>query len=85
MRGPDTDARENRQRAKIHRMAQKEGVLAMKCRACKTKEAIIPDRATASRRKVFCLDCHKAKLRQDLRNLLGDHYSRQLRPSDEPT
>jgi len=57
----------------------------MKCRACKTKEAIIPDRATASRRKVFCLDCHKAKLRQDLRNLLGDHYSRQLRPSDEPT
>jgi hypothetical protein len=50
----------------------------MQCRLCKVNRAVIPDRNSMSYKKVMCLDCHKARLRQDLEHLLIRHYRKSL-------
>lgn len=42
----------------------------MKCIICGEREATIPDRNSASRRKMLCSKCHAERLTNDLQGII---------------
>ncbi len=50
------------------------------CKLCHQRPAAVPDREQPGRRKTVCVECHSARLGEDLRRIAERHRSAEGRP-----